>query len=135
MWVRLRRARSRAAAASFHDEPEDSMIKLVFTFRRRAGISLEEFHRYWHNEHAELVSQHADALRIRRYVQTRASNHELDAVLARAARRQRQRIRTARNGGAARRRATFHRPAELAHLAGAGERRDTAALAGPTRGL
>ncbi len=58
------------------------MIKLVFTFRRRAGISLEEFHRYWHNEHAELVSQHADALRIRRYVQTRASNHELDAVLA-----------------------------------------------------
>src|SRR5258708_13544743 len=58
------------------------MIKLVFTFRRRADISLEEFHRYWHNEHAELVSQHADALRIRRYVQTRASNHELDAVLA-----------------------------------------------------
>jgi uncharacterized protein (TIGR02118 family) len=58
------------------------MIKLVFTLRRREGITREEFHRYWHNEHAELVSRHADALRIRRYVQTQAAYHELDAALA-----------------------------------------------------
>jgi uncharacterized protein (TIGR02118 family) len=58
------------------------MIKLVFTLRRREGITLEEFHRYWHTEHAALVSHHAGALRIRRYVQTEALDHELDGALA-----------------------------------------------------
>jgi uncharacterized protein (TIGR02118 family) len=58
------------------------MIKLVFTLRRREGVTREEFHRYWHNEHAELVSRHAGALRIRRYVQTEAAYHELDGALA-----------------------------------------------------
>jgi uncharacterized protein (TIGR02118 family) len=58
------------------------MIKLVFTLRRREGTSREEFQRYWRGEHAALVKQHADVLRIRRYVQTHARDTDLDEALA-----------------------------------------------------
>ena len=33
-------------------------------------MTLEEFQRYWREEHAPLVRRHAEALAIRRYVQT-----------------------------------------------------------------
>jgi uncharacterized protein (TIGR02118 family) len=58
------------------------MIKLVFTIRRRAGMTREEFQRYWRDEHAPLVKRHAETLRIRRYVQTHARDTDLDAALA-----------------------------------------------------
>ncbi len=58
------------------------MIKLVFTLRRRDGLSREEFQRYWREQHAPLVKRHADTLRIRRYVQTHAGDTDLDALLA-----------------------------------------------------
>jgi len=58
------------------------MIKLVFTLRRREGTSREEFQRYWREEHAALVRRHADALGIRRYVQTHATDTDLDEGLA-----------------------------------------------------
>ncbi len=58
------------------------MIKLVFTLRRREGMSREEFQRYWREEHAALVKQHADVLRIRRYVQTHARDTDLDEALS-----------------------------------------------------
>jgi uncharacterized protein (TIGR02118 family) len=58
------------------------MIKLVFTLRRRDGMTREEFQRYWRDEHAPLVARHAETLRIRRYVQTHARETELDDVLA-----------------------------------------------------
>ena len=58
------------------------MIKLVFAIRRRPGMSREEFQRYWREEHAALVSRHADELRIRRYVQTHARDTDLDEALA-----------------------------------------------------
>jgi uncharacterized protein (TIGR02118 family) len=58
------------------------MIKLVFMVRRRAGITREEFQRYWKEEHAELVKRHAELLRIRRYVQTHARDTGLDDTLA-----------------------------------------------------
>ncbi|HTQ67085.1 MAG TPA: EthD domain-containing protein [Solirubrobacteraceae bacterium] len=58
------------------------MIKLVFAIRRRPGMSREEFQRYWREEHAGLVRRHADELRIRRYVQTHASDTDLDEALA-----------------------------------------------------
>ena len=57
------------------------MIKLVFTVRRRAGMTREEFQRYWREEHASLVRRHANTLRIRRYVQTHARDTDLDAAL------------------------------------------------------
>ena len=46
------------------------MIKLVFCLRRLPTLSVSEFHRYWVENHAELVRQHAPALRIRRYTQS-----------------------------------------------------------------
>ena len=58
------------------------MIKLVFTLRRREGMSREEFQRYWREEHAALVKQYADVLRIRRYVQTHARDTDLDEALS-----------------------------------------------------
>jgi uncharacterized protein (TIGR02118 family) len=58
------------------------MIKLVFTVRRRAGMTREEFQRYWREEHAQLVKRHAEALHIRRYVQTHARDTDLDEALA-----------------------------------------------------
>ena len=45
------------------------MIKLVFCLRRLPTLSAPEFHRYWVEDHAELVRQHASTLRIRRYTQ------------------------------------------------------------------
>ena len=57
------------------------MIKLVFCLRRKDGMSLAEFQDYWLNQHAPLVRSHAEALRIKRYVQT----HTIDDEVAQAA--------------------------------------------------
>jgi uncharacterized protein (TIGR02118 family) len=56
------------------------MIKLVFSLRRKPGMTREEFQAYWRDEHAPLVSRHAEALRIRRYVQTHAVSSEVAAA-------------------------------------------------------
>jgi uncharacterized protein (TIGR02118 family) len=61
------------------------MIKLVFSLRRRAEMTREEFLAYWRDDHASLVSRHAETLRIRRYVQTHARSSEV-AVAQSAAR-------------------------------------------------
>ncbi len=53
------------------------MIKLVYCLRRLPHLSREEFQRYWRETHGPLVRSHADALRIRRYVQV----HTLDSPL------------------------------------------------------
>jgi uncharacterized protein (TIGR02118 family) len=58
------------------------MIKLVFTIRRREGMTKEEFQRYWREEHAALVKRHAEVLHIRRYVQTHARDTIADEPLA-----------------------------------------------------
>lgn len=46
------------------------MIKLSFCLRRLPHLSREEFQRYWFDTHGPLVRKQAEALRIRRYVQT-----------------------------------------------------------------
>jgi uncharacterized protein (TIGR02118 family) len=58
------------------------MIKLVFTLRRRDGMSREEFQRYWREQHAPLVKSHAEALRVRRYVQTHARDTDVDDLIS-----------------------------------------------------
>jgi uncharacterized protein (TIGR02118 family) len=58
------------------------LIKLVFTIRRREGMTRDEFQRYWRNEHARLVGRHAEVLRIRRYVQTHTRDTDADEALA-----------------------------------------------------
>jgi uncharacterized protein (TIGR02118 family) len=56
------------------------VIKLVFSLRRRPEMTREEFQAYWSDHHASLVARHAEALRIRRYVQTHARSSELAAA-------------------------------------------------------
>ena len=56
------------------------MVKLVFSLRRRPEMTREEFQAYWRDRHAPLVARHADALRIRRYVQTHARSSDLAAA-------------------------------------------------------
>jgi uncharacterized protein (TIGR02118 family) len=58
------------------------MIKLVFTLRRREGMTREEFQRYWREQHAPLVERHAEVLRIRRYVQTHARDTAIDGGIS-----------------------------------------------------
>jgi uncharacterized protein (TIGR02118 family) len=56
------------------------MIKLVFSLRRRADLTRDEFQAYWRDQHAPLVARHADVLGIRRYVQTHARASEVAAA-------------------------------------------------------
>jgi uncharacterized protein (TIGR02118 family) len=58
------------------------MVKLIFCLRRREDISVEEFHRYWREEHGPLVARHAAALGIRRYVQLHTVTAPVNAALA-----------------------------------------------------
>jgi uncharacterized protein (TIGR02118 family) len=58
------------------------MIKVVFTLRRREGMTREEFQRYWREEHAPLVRRHAEILHIRRYVQVHLTDTEFNEALA-----------------------------------------------------
>ncbi len=61
------------------------MVRLIYCLRRKEGMSLQEFQRYWREVHGPLVEKHAQALRIRRYVQV----HTLDTPLNEALGRQR----------------------------------------------
>jgi uncharacterized protein (TIGR02118 family) len=47
-----------------------SMIRLVYLLRRKPELSLEEFHRYWRDEHGPLVAFHQVGLGIVRYTQS-----------------------------------------------------------------
>ncbi|MDX6582450.1 MAG: hypothetical protein QOI10_1634 [Solirubrobacterales bacterium] len=58
------------------------MIKLTFVIRRKPGVEAAEFHRYWRDEHAQLVATHAQTLRVRRYVQSHRIETPIDAALA-----------------------------------------------------
>lgn len=53
------------------------MIKFVYCARRLPHLSREEFQRYWRETHGPLVRRHAEALRIRRYVQV----HTLESLI------------------------------------------------------
>lgn len=53
------------------------VIKFVYCLRRLPDLSDAEFHRYWRDVHAPLVTKYADALSVRRYVQV----HSLDNAL------------------------------------------------------
>jgi uncharacterized protein (TIGR02118 family) len=59
------------------------MITLVFLLRRRPELPVEEFHRYWRDEHGPLVRDHAAALGIRWYSQLHTAETPLtEAVRA-----------------------------------------------------
>jgi uncharacterized protein (TIGR02118 family) len=81
--ARCNRAGTSGAVAGVPNRKASSLggaIKLLFSLRRRPGMTREEFQAYWHDHHAPLVSRPAEALRIRRYVQTHARSSELAAA-------------------------------------------------------
>jgi uncharacterized protein (TIGR02118 family) len=60
------------------------MIKLTFCLRRRPDLSIDEFHRYWREEHGPLVVARAEVLGIRKYQQVHTLDQaELHAALQR----------------------------------------------------
>ncbi|HLY34881.1 MAG TPA: EthD domain-containing protein [Jatrophihabitantaceae bacterium] len=56
--------------------------KMVFCLRRLPTVDIDEFSRYWREEHATLFRQYAEALAVRRYTQS----HRLDGRLNEALR-------------------------------------------------
>ncbi len=46
------------------------MLRITFCLKRLPGLTREEFQDYWRNKHAPLVEAHAEALGIRKYVQS-----------------------------------------------------------------
>ncbi|MDX6587389.1 MAG: hypothetical protein QOI31_1862 [Solirubrobacterales bacterium] len=60
------------------------MIKLTFVIRRKPDVEVAEFHRYWREEHSQLVATHAKTLRVRRYVQSHRIETPVDMALAAA---------------------------------------------------
>jgi hypothetical protein len=47
-----------------------AMIRLIYLLRRKAGMTHEDFQNYWLNEHGPKVQKVAEALGIRRYIQS-----------------------------------------------------------------
>lgn len=58
------------------------MIKLVFCVRKREDLPVDEFYRYWLQDHGPLVASHAQALNIVRYVQSHTVNPELGQAVS-----------------------------------------------------
>ncbi len=58
------------------------MIAITFLLRRRAGMTPDEFHRYWREQHGPLVASYATALGVRRYIQLHATDAATGAVVA-----------------------------------------------------
>jgi uncharacterized protein (TIGR02118 family) len=46
------------------------MVKLIYCLKRLPGMSLEEFQKYWRENHGPLVRSFKDAMHLRRYVQS-----------------------------------------------------------------
>jgi hypothetical protein len=58
------------------------MIRLTFVLRRKSGLSLAEFQRYWREVHGPLVAKHAVTLNILRYVQVHTLEDPVNDQLA-----------------------------------------------------
>lgn len=57
------------------------MLKLLFCLRRKPGMTVEEFQRYWREVHAPLVAERAELLGIRRYVQVHTVHPDVNSRL------------------------------------------------------
>lgn len=57
------------------------MIKLVYVIVRRADLSPDAFRDYWLNRHGPLVAAQAQALRLRKYVQSHLVDHPMNEAL------------------------------------------------------
>lgn len=60
------------------------MIRLVFLLRRKPELSLEEFQRYWREQHGPLVASFTQSLNILRYVQVHTLIDPMNDAMAEA---------------------------------------------------
>lgn len=58
-----------------------SMIKTTICIKRKDGITRQEFFDYWYNQHADLVCELKDALKIVKYVQSHSIDNEVSAAI------------------------------------------------------
>jgi uncharacterized protein (TIGR02118 family) len=65
-----------------HPEQPRSVIKLTCAIRRREGLSAEEFHRYWLEEHGPFAGRLLESLGVLRYVQSHTLDTDLNVALA-----------------------------------------------------
>ncbi|HEY3484018.1 MAG TPA: EthD domain-containing protein [Ilumatobacteraceae bacterium] len=63
------------------------MVRIVYCLRRKPGMSVDEFQRYWREVHAPLVAERAALLGVKKYQQVHTVLPEVNALLQ------------ARNGG------------------------------------
>ncbi len=57
------------------------MIRIVFPLRRKTGMSLLDFQKYWLENHGPLAAKHAVNLDIVRYVQSHTVDEPLNKIL------------------------------------------------------
>ena len=57
------------------------MIKLVYCVRKRADMSPEAFHKYWLEQHGNLVRRFAKTLRVKKYIQSHTIEPEINKAL------------------------------------------------------
>lgn len=57
------------------------MIDVVLCMRRRADVSEDEFHRYWREEHAQLVASHGALLGMVSYTQHHTTATGLESIV------------------------------------------------------
>jgi hypothetical protein len=60
------------------------MIRLVYLLRRKPGLTLEEFHTIWRDEHGPLVASHQNHLGIVRYTQSHRLDDPMNGAMAAA---------------------------------------------------
>ena len=60
------------------------MIRLTFLLRRKPGMSLEEFQRYWLYEHGPLVASRATHMNLLRYVQVHTLDRPINEAMNKA---------------------------------------------------
>ncbi len=56
------------------------MIKLVYCLRKKSDMSQEEFHRYWREEHAPLVTSVAEHSKCIKYIQSHTLSTSLNEI-------------------------------------------------------
>ncbi|MDA1074211.1 MAG: EthD domain-containing protein [Proteobacteria bacterium] len=60
------------------------MIRIVFLLRRKAGLTIDAFHKYWLQEHGPLVASHAKHINAMKYVQVHTLDDPINEAMAKA---------------------------------------------------
>jgi EthD domain len=58
------------------------MIKVVYCLSRKEDLTREQFQQYWRGQHAEKVKERAEAIGMKRYVQSHSYDTPMNAGMA-----------------------------------------------------